>query len=189
MPRPRVQPQDRLRSVRACDPCNASKKRCDSNLPCRQCSQRGHAITCVYTRPDQRRASQRRAPAPLMSSLPSHDGSQSDGFLARRPRTAAVGDGKQCTYAQQPVMLSSSSGEKGMAATYACSVLVYMPFIYASFWMLVSNKHIKSLSVLLPQSPSSNPYRRHSNTILAPRDLQMSNTVANCSRLPSIMMK
>lgn len=49
MPRPKVKPQDRQRSVRACDACKASKKRCDANQPCRLCLKKGTQDTCTYT--------------------------------------------------------------------------------------------------------------------------------------------
>lgn len=49
MPRPKVKPQDRQRSVRACDACKASKKRCDAIQPCRLCLKKGTQDTCTYT--------------------------------------------------------------------------------------------------------------------------------------------
>lgn len=49
MPRPKVKPQDRQRSARACDTCKASKKRCDANQPCRLCLKKGTQDTCTYT--------------------------------------------------------------------------------------------------------------------------------------------
>ncbi|KAF3760702.1 hypothetical protein M406DRAFT_63880 [Cryphonectria parasitica EP155] len=49
MPRPKVRPQDRQRSVKACDACKASKKRCDANQPCRLCLKKGTQDTCTYT--------------------------------------------------------------------------------------------------------------------------------------------
>lgn len=49
MPRPKVKPQDRQRSAKACDPCKASKKRCDANQPCRLCLKKGTQDTCTFT--------------------------------------------------------------------------------------------------------------------------------------------
>lgn len=49
MPRPKVKPQDRQRSVKACDACKASKKRCDARQPCRLCLKKGTPDTCNYT--------------------------------------------------------------------------------------------------------------------------------------------
>ncbi|KAG8170321.1 hypothetical protein KVR01_001066 [Diaporthe batatas] len=49
MPRPKVKPQDRQRSAKACDACKASKKRCDANQPCRLCVKKGTQDTCTFT--------------------------------------------------------------------------------------------------------------------------------------------
>ncbi|KAL1955725.1 hypothetical protein VTO42DRAFT_8123 [Malbranchea cinnamomea] len=48
MPRPKVRPEDRRRSIKACIPCKISKKRCDAQLPCVSCIKRGRAPVCVY---------------------------------------------------------------------------------------------------------------------------------------------
>lgn len=60
MPRPKVKPQDRQRSAKACDACKASKKRCDANQPCRLCLKKGTQDTCTYT-PTARDRSNRRS--------------------------------------------------------------------------------------------------------------------------------
>lgn len=49
MPRPKVKPQDRQRSARACDACKASKKRCDANEPCLLCIRKGTQDSCTFT--------------------------------------------------------------------------------------------------------------------------------------------
>jgi hypothetical protein len=60
MPRPKVKPQDRQRSAKACDACKASKKRCDANQPCRLCLKKGMQDTCTFTPTARdRRSSQR----------------------------------------------------------------------------------------------------------------------------------
>lgn len=48
MPRPRVRPENRQRSSRACLACQASKIRCDSQLPCVSCVRRDRASACTY---------------------------------------------------------------------------------------------------------------------------------------------
>lgn len=55
MPRPKVRPEDRKRSCKACVSCKASKIRCDSRLPCATCVRRGQSAACVYTGTDRRR--------------------------------------------------------------------------------------------------------------------------------------
>jgi hypothetical protein len=55
MPRPKVRPEDRKRSCKACVSCKASKIRCDSRLPCAACQKRGQSATCIYTGTDRRR--------------------------------------------------------------------------------------------------------------------------------------
>ena len=55
MPRPRVRPEERQRSERACAACKASKIRCDSQIPCEACVRRKRSQYCVYTHFDRRR--------------------------------------------------------------------------------------------------------------------------------------
>lgn len=55
MPRPKIRPEDRKRSCKACVSCKASKIRCDSRLPCATCVRRGQSAACVYTGTDRRR--------------------------------------------------------------------------------------------------------------------------------------
>ena len=49
MPRAPVKPQDRKRVPRACDPCKASKKRCNGLQPCVACEKKGNHDVCSYT--------------------------------------------------------------------------------------------------------------------------------------------
>jgi hypothetical protein len=51
MPRPRVPPKNRIRAYRACDPCKASKTRCDSQLPCAACNKPSRVVQCTYGTP------------------------------------------------------------------------------------------------------------------------------------------
>lgn len=55
MPRPKVRPEDRQRTYKACLLCKSSKIRCDSESPCASCVKRGRASSCVYSDVDRRR--------------------------------------------------------------------------------------------------------------------------------------
>lgn len=48
MPRPKVKPENRQRSTRACLPCKNSKIRCDAQLPCSGCVRRDRVSSCRY---------------------------------------------------------------------------------------------------------------------------------------------
>ncbi|CAG1971591.1 unnamed protein product [Fusarium graminearum] len=48
MPRPKVRAEDRRRAVKACVPCQNSKKRCDSQSPCANCRRRDCIPYCIY---------------------------------------------------------------------------------------------------------------------------------------------
>lgn len=58
MPRPKVRPENRQRSCRACLACKASKIRCDARDPCGSCLRRDQGNTCVYSGVDRRRKGQ-----------------------------------------------------------------------------------------------------------------------------------
>ncbi|KKK21937.1 hypothetical protein AOCH_000173, partial [Aspergillus ochraceoroseus] len=49
MPRPKVLPENRLRAVKACRQCRASKKRCTGTAPCPNCVRRGCAGKCIVS--------------------------------------------------------------------------------------------------------------------------------------------
>ncbi|ETS78727.1 hypothetical protein PFICI_08580 [Pestalotiopsis fici W106-1] len=81
MPRPRVRPEERQRSERACAACKASKIRCDSQIPCEACVRRKRSQYCVYTHFDRRRHRHRQEnrprriqPPESTSSAESHNG-------------------------------------------------------------------------------------------------------------------
>lgn len=57
MPRPKVRPENRQRSSKACLPCQASKIRCDSQTPCTSCVRRDRSATCTYAESQKRRSS------------------------------------------------------------------------------------------------------------------------------------
>ena len=67
MPRPKVKPMDRQRSVRACVSCKRSKIRCDAEHPCAMCKRRGRAEECIYEPAQSRRASRVSQDASLKS--------------------------------------------------------------------------------------------------------------------------
>lgn len=48
MGRRKVDPANRLRAARACQPCKQSKKRCNAHWPCSNCLRRGIRSHCVY---------------------------------------------------------------------------------------------------------------------------------------------
>ncbi|KAF4551231.1 Fungal specific transcription factor domain-containing protein 52 [Elsinoe fawcettii] len=56
MPRPKVRPDKRLRVAQACEPCKASKRRCNSGHPCSNCERRAITPSCIYLdRPTRKR--------------------------------------------------------------------------------------------------------------------------------------
>lgn len=55
MPRPKVRPEDRQRTSKACLPCQASKIRCDSQTPCISCVRRDRSAACTYVETQRRR--------------------------------------------------------------------------------------------------------------------------------------
>ncbi|KAH0842483.1 putative Fungal specific transcription factor [Fonsecaea pedrosoi] len=55
MPRPKVRPEDRQRSAKACLPCKASKKRCNAQQPCSNCVRRRTPSSCRYIEPGHAR--------------------------------------------------------------------------------------------------------------------------------------
>ncbi|KAF7631446.1 hypothetical protein AFLA_012303 [Aspergillus flavus NRRL3357] len=55
MPRPKVRPENRQRSWRACLVCKASKIRCDAGDPCGSCLRRDQGSSCIYSGVDRRR--------------------------------------------------------------------------------------------------------------------------------------
>lgn len=55
MPRPKVSPENRQRSDRACLACKVAKIRCNSQQPCGSCLRRDQAETCIYSGIDRRR--------------------------------------------------------------------------------------------------------------------------------------
>lgn len=53
----------RSRIANACDNCKARKVKCDGNVPCRYCEERGRGGSCVYSPQKKRRTPASRAPS------------------------------------------------------------------------------------------------------------------------------
>lgn len=141
MPRPKVKPQDRRRSARACSSCKHAKIRCDSTLPCQPCVKRGRSNRCVYTATSSgaRRSTdgESSAVADVLSSeahLPRQDGVQLEGVYVG----SSSRDGRVEALNQQPSpdtterenspsdiqtesrMVMSSSGERSKSISEIC---------------------------------------------------------------------
>ncbi|KAF2160630.1 hypothetical protein M409DRAFT_70365 [Zasmidium cellare ATCC 36951] len=82
MPRPKVKPQDRQRSARACLPCKASKIRCDAATPCGPCLKRERTSACVYLESSRKRQkTSQNSPLPTPSlddTSPQFEGSPAE---------------------------------------------------------------------------------------------------------------
>lgn len=120
MPRPKVDPAHRQRSIIACGPCKSAKIRCDSKTPCSTCVKRSREDQCVYEQPAgdgvQRRKRRSTTGAVPGSTSPSNPRSS---FLRddTRPTPDSSGDGDFSTNdeGQGPKgrMLLSSKFQKG----------------------------------------------------------------------------
>lgn len=125
MPRPKVRPEDRRRSSRACVPCKLSKKRCDAQLPCVSCLRRDRALYCVYG--DDTASSRTQ---PVLPRAPRRSRNRSEESNTNTQQTMSVGSVSEHERATlQPVVerpaspgkylslenrvLISSKGEKG----------------------------------------------------------------------------
>lgn len=94
MPRPKIRPQDRRRSVVACSSCKAAKIRCDSRSPCRACVKRGRPATCSYA--GALRAHLREEVLEALDSL------ARDASPREQTPTSARGDREQDTAEESP---------------------------------------------------------------------------------------
>lgn len=144
MPRARVKPQDRVRVAKACEYCKLSRKRCDGGRPCSLCLKKDLADSCSYSLPTPREqppaVHASHVPPPLPPSPPQGQQYVQPLSPQRRlvrpplPRNASVESGdsdngaldsfNSSSFAQQPVMLTSSSGEQGMTCPNLPLVLV-----------------------------------------------------------------
>lgn len=124
MPRAKVKPENRQRSVKACQPCKTSKTRCDAESPCAACVKRGRTHACVYvsssTRDHTRSEStstkspslaqeslSQQQPLPGFSGPTRQNGNQSSNREASQ-RTWAPGSSQRT----RSRLLLSSKGEK-----------------------------------------------------------------------------
>jgi hypothetical protein len=132
MPRPKVKPENRKRSICACIPCKTSKIRCDAADPCGPCSKRERAGSCVYPANNRstgarkrRRLSTASGPVETDDSLPNApllgQDSDADGQRARRDEAVEGGmsNSSEASESDEPVscqtegrMLFNSKGEK-----------------------------------------------------------------------------
>lgn len=138
MPRPKVRPEDRQRSSKACLPCQASKIRCDSQSPCMSCARRDRADACTYIESTSRRRSHRhlrdrpvrfvsrmnlegataassstpaRLPRSVASNVNRNDDGQVKPLLASGIPSTSMVESPECTESRA---LLSSKGERGM---------------------------------------------------------------------------
>jgi hypothetical protein len=131
MPRPKVRPEDRQRSSKACLPCQASKIRCDSQTPCISCVRRDRSSACTYIESHRRRlprvrrtgevrfasfsSSANGPPAPVRIRTPNEPTNRSpegneDIEVTNSISEAPLVQSPECTESR---LLLSSKGEKG----------------------------------------------------------------------------
>ncbi|KAL7947634.1 hypothetical protein V8C42DRAFT_318335 [Trichoderma barbatum] len=121
MPRHRVRIEDRKRSVRACEACRLSRKRCDSRLPCSSCSRKGLDASCVY--------GDRAKPSP-----PNRISSSRDREGLQTNHEARSDDAPQPLLTQNARMLLTSKGEKVyVGKTAAISMLQFLRNVLRRF--------------------------------------------------------
>ena len=120
MPRPKVDPQHRQRSVIACQPCKSAKIRCDSKTPCSTCIRRSREDQCVYREPDSDVTHRRKRRSTNLQRDTGDKPQPEQGPLTQndtRPTPESSGDGDFSTNdeSQGPKsrMLLSSKFQKG----------------------------------------------------------------------------
>lgn len=152
MPRPKVKPQDRQRSARACLPCKASKIRCDAATPCGPCLKRERTSACVYLESSRKRQKtthhhNQAEPSPLPTPSLDDTSPQFDTNspaasshvapiqpidaslpVSHAPTVTATTTptpepGNSASRLTQSRMLLSSKGEKCMIPTCPCSLV------------------------------------------------------------------
>ncbi|KAM0263903.1 hypothetical protein ACHAQJ_000938 [Trichoderma viride] len=119
MPRHRVRAEDRKRSVRACEACRLSRKRCDSRLPCSSCSRKG--LSCAY-------GDKTKPPSTIRTDSPrDHEGLQ----INNRAESA---DTPQPLLGSNARMLLTAKGEKVyVGRTAAISMLQFLRNVLRRF--------------------------------------------------------
>jgi len=143
MPRPKVRPEDRQRSSKACLPCQASKIRCDSQTPCISCVRRDRSAACTYVETHRQQLPRvRRTGEVRWASLSSPTNRPPASVRARTlnesTNRSPEGDGEieltssifeapsvqspECTESR---LLLSSKGEKGKITLKSISIIVF----------------------------------------------------------------
>ncbi|KAH7137829.1 hypothetical protein EDB81DRAFT_693101 [Dactylonectria macrodidyma] len=140
MPRPKVRPEDRQRSRKACSACKGSKIRCDSELPCSSCTKRGQSSSCEYSDIDRRRrhhgtrldaastltASARVVPASRSRGPPTTNAASASSEVVVSPiirtppttcTTTRTDIAPESTPSPRNPMLDGSAGEQGLIGT------------------------------------------------------------------------
>ncbi|CRG91843.1 Thiamine repressible genes regulatory protein thi1 [Talaromyces islandicus] len=149
MPRPKVRPEDRQRSSKACLPCQASKIRCDSQSPCMSCARRDRAAACTYTETNNRRRPHRRLrdrpvrfaslenpegvavppaparpPSPVTNNVNRNDDGQAKPLLASGSPSSSMVESPECT--ESRALLSSKGERVYIGETSALSFLQFL---------------------------------------------------------------
>ncbi|KAJ5580013.1 uncharacterized protein N7459_005998 [Penicillium hispanicum] len=99
MPRPKVRPENRLRSSRACDLCKASKIRCDARIPCAACVKRNRPNDCNYGISRSRRARPQTGDGALASTPPA---------LPQLSQGGWIGSPEESNHSQSPLIAQPS---------------------------------------------------------------------------------
>ncbi|KAL7953419.1 hypothetical protein V8C34DRAFT_318183 [Trichoderma compactum] len=116
-----VRLEDRKRSVRACEACRLSRKRCDSRLPCSSCSRKGVGASCVYGDRAKLSPSNRIGSSRDREELPINNEARSE-------------DAPQPLLAQNARMLLTAKGEKVyVGKTAAISMLQFLRNVLRRF--------------------------------------------------------
>lgn len=137
MPRAKVRPQDRQRSMQACVLCKTLKIRCDSQTPCLSCVNRSRASSCRYVPPKSRysasldgghKRARRSSPDSNVLATPEsaphgapHGPHPSDASLQCFPATPKSSSGSGTDHVSQidrrdSCVVRGSTGEKGSCA-------------------------------------------------------------------------
>lgn len=126
MPRPKVHPDNRQRSVIACVPCKTAKIRCDSKTPCSTCVKRSREDKCVYDPPSNDGTARRKRRSTTTNTISSVEASKPVSNDVELTRTSSIdGDTSTNDESQGPRsrMLLSSKFQKGKKCTMSTKEL------------------------------------------------------------------
>lgn len=133
MPRPKVDPANRQRSVIACLPCKSAKIRCDSKTPCTTCTKRSREDKCIYDPPPNDGASRRKRRSTTSTALSTSNGQRFGGSLSQHIESthtpSADDDASIDDESQEPksrMLLSSKFQKVYIGATSALSYLQFV---------------------------------------------------------------